>query len=160
MQAAKDTFLRTMADRLAVVNPARTVTLDGASRPAVMAVENETPVPANTFMETFLLSWEGAGPAMPDGPLMYLDCGLSYGSKGSDDMLRTDRGRTVTAMDGELLRLCEPRYAAVCDYTQTPPAALGSNIFWTLPVMAIPTEVDGVLLRTAKMRVFFFSEGA
>ena len=27
MQAAKDTFLRTLADRLAVVNPARTVTL-------------------------------------------------------------------------------------------------------------------------------------
>ena len=74
MQAAKDTFLRTMADRLAVVNPARTVTLDGASRPAVMAVENETPVPANTFLETFLLSWEGAGRVSPDSPLMYLDC--------------------------------------------------------------------------------------
>ena len=46
MQAAKDTFLMTLAARLAVVNPARTVTMDGASRPAVMAVENETPVPA------------------------------------------------------------------------------------------------------------------
>ncbi len=97
MQAAKDTFLRTLADRLAVVNPARTVTLDGASRPAVMAVENETPVPANTFLETFLLSWEGAGRAMPEGPLMYLDCKLSYGSKGTDEYVakrsRTHRDR-------------------------------------------------------------------
>ena len=66
---------------------------------------------------------------------MYLDCKVSYGSKGTDDMLRTDRGRIVTAMDVELLRVCEPRNAAECDYTQTPPAALGSNIFWTLPVM-------------------------
>ncbi len=160
MQAAKDTFLRTLADRLAVVNPARTVTLDGASRAAVMAVENETPVPANTFLETFLLSWKDAGQAMPQSRLMYLDCTLSYGSKGSGDRLRTDRGRTVTAMDCELLQICEPRYAGACDYTQTPPAALGVNIFWTLPVMEAPTEVDGILLRTAKIRLFFFPEVA
>jgi len=158
MQAAKDTFLRTLADRLAVVNPVRTVTLDGASRPAVMAVENETPVPVNTFLETFLLSWEGAGQAMPEGQLMYLDCTVSYGSKGTDTMLRSDRGRTVTAMDGELLRLCAPRCAPVCDYTQTPPAALGSNIFWTLPVMETAAEVDEVLVRTAKLRLFLFPE--
>lgn len=158
MQAAKDTFLRTLADRLAVVNPARTVTLDGASRPAVMAVENETPVPANTFLETFLLSWEDAGRAMPEGPLMYLDCKLSYGSKGSDSMLRSDRGRTVTAMDCELLQVCAPRYALACDYTQTPPASLGTNVFWTLPVMQAPSEEDGVLLRTAKIRLFYFPE--
>jgi hypothetical protein len=156
MQAAKDTFLRTLADRLAVVNPARTVTLDGASRPAVMAVENETPVSANTFLETFLLSWEGAGQVTPGSPLTYLDCNLSYGSKGTDDMLRTDRGRIVTAMDCELLQLCEPRHAAALDYTQTPPAALGANIFWTLPVMEASAVVDGILLRTAKMRLFFF----
>jgi hypothetical protein len=160
MQAAKDTFLRTLADRLAVVNPARTVMLDGASRAAVMAVENETPVPANTFLETFLLSWEGAGQAMPEGRLMYLDCTLSYGSKGSGDMLWGDRGRRVTAMDGELLRVCAPRCAPVCDYTQTPPAALGSNIFWTLPVMEAAAEVDGVLVRTAKVKLFFFLEVA
>ena len=91
---------------------------------------------------------------------MYLDCKLSYGSKGTDDRLRTDRGRIVTAMDGELLRMCEPRYAAACDYTQTPPAALGTNIFWTSPVMEAPAEVDGVLLRTAKIRLFFFPEVA
>lgn len=61
MQAAKDTFLMTLAARLAVVNPARTMTLDGASRPAVMAVENETAMPANTLLEAFLLHWGGAG---------------------------------------------------------------------------------------------------
>jgi hypothetical protein len=160
MQAAKDTFVRTLADRLAVVNPARTVTLDGASRPAVMAVENETPVPANTFLETFLLSFGGAGQVSPDSLLMYLDCSVSYGSKGTDDMLRTDRGRIVTTMDVELLRVCAPSNAAASDYTQTPPDALGSNIFWTRPVLDACTGVDGVILRTAKLRLFYFPEVA
>ena len=160
MQAAKDTFLRTLADRLALVNAARVVTVDGASRPAVLALENETSVPAETELETFLLSWEGAGQATPGGSLMYLDCKLSYGSKGTDAMLRTDRGRTVTAMDSELLQICHRRVATKCDYTQTPPAALGTNILWTHPVMAAPSDTDGVLLRTATMRVYFFPEAA
>lgn len=158
MQAAKDTFLSTLAARLAVVNPARTVTLDGASRPAVVAVENETPLPANTELETFQLSWAEAGRMSPDVALMYMDCKLSYGSRGSNDRMRTDRGRIVTAMDCELLQLCSPRRVAKCDYTQTPPAALGTNVFWTAPVMAAPEEVNGALLRTATVRVFFFPE--
>jgi hypothetical protein len=160
MQAAKDTFLKTLAARLAVVNPARMVMLDGASRPAVIALENETPLPANTELESFVLIWEGAGRVSPDVPLMYLDCKVSYGSQGTDAMLRTDRGRVVTAMDCELLQMSAPRRAAKCNYTQTPPAALGTNIFWTLPVMEAPSEVNGVLLRTATMRLFFFPEAA
>ncbi len=160
MQAAKDTFLMTLAARLTVLNPARTVTLDGASRPAVLAVENETPVPANTYLETFLLNWEGAGRVSPDAPLMFMDCKLSYGSQGTNDMVRTDRGRTVSAMDIELLQLCEPRQTPKYDYTQTPPSALGTSIFWTLPVLDSPSEVNGVLQRTAMVRLFFFPEVA
>jgi hypothetical protein len=160
MQAAKDTFLKTLASRLAVVNPARTLVIDGASRPAVLAVENESPLPVNEEQEAFLLSWEGAGQATPETPLMYLDCKVSYGSEGTDGMLRTDRGRILTEMDSELLRICHRRSAAKYDYTQTPPSALGTNIFWTVPVMEAPSEVNGVLLRTATIRVFFFPEVA
>lgn len=160
MQAAKDTFLMTLASRLAMLNPTRTVTLDGASRPAVMAVENETPVPANTFLETFLLSWEGAGRVSPDVPLMYVDCKLSYGSQGTNGMARTDRGRTVTAMDVELLQMCEPRQTPKYNYTSTPPSALGTNIFWALPVMESTSEVNGILLRTVSIKLFYFPEVA
>ena len=160
MQATKDTFLKTLAARLAVVNPARTLILDGASRPAVIAVENETSLPAHTVLETFLLHWEGADLATPVGPLMYMDCKLSYASEGTDSMLCTDRGRIVTAMDSELLQLCQPRCAAKCDYTQSPPAALGTTIFWTWPVMEPLTEVDGVLQRAAAVRLCFFPEVA
>jgi hypothetical protein len=158
MQAAKDTFLKTLAARLSVVNPARTVMLDGTLCPAVIATENQTPVPPNTELESFLLSWEGASHATPEAPLMYMDCKLSYSSRGTDAKLRTDRGRIITAMDSELLQLCQQRYAVKCDYTQTPPCALGTNIFWTQPVMTGLTDADGILLRTATIRLFFFPE--
>jgi len=159
MQAAKDTFLKTLAQRLAVVNPARTITMDGVTRPAVATVENEVQLPVQDELEAFLLSWEGAGRAIPEASLMYLDCKISYGSQGSDAMLRRDRGRILTAMDGELMQICHPRCAAKCDYTETLPTALGTNVFWTLPVMEAPSESEGVRLRTATMRLFYFPEG-
>jgi len=160
MQAAKDTFLKALADRLTVANPARTVVMDGAPRPAVLALENESPLSPEVKPETFLLSWEGIGQAMPEGPLMYLDCKLSYGSGGTNDMLRMDRGRILTAMDRELLKLCEPNRTAKYDYTLSPPSVLGTNVFWTWPVMEAPSEMAGVIQRTAAIRVFFFPEVA
>jgi len=160
MQAAKDTFLKTLAERLATVNPARTVTMDGVARPAVLTLENEAPVAADTQLETFLLSWQGAAQVAPGQGLMQMECKLSYGSQGTDDLLRTDRGRILTAMDGELLQICEPKRAAKCDYAQTPAAALGSFIFWNAPVLGDVKQAKGVLQRSAAMTVYFFPEVA
>jgi len=158
MQAAKDTFLKTLAGRLAVVNSGRTVMVDGVARPAVLAVENEAAVPANAVLEAFLLNWEAATHVMPEGRLMQVDCKVSYGSKGTDGMMGTDRGRIANAMDAELQKICEPRQAAKSDYTQNPPAALGTNIFWTRPEPVEASGANGVLMRTATVRVFFFAE--
>jgi hypothetical protein len=172
MQAAKDTFLKTLAGRLAVLNPNRTVTVDGASRPGVLAVENENATPGNKvlhpgnstaglpgdWLEVFLLNWDDASYVMPEGRLMQVDCTAIYGSKGTDGMMGTDRGRIVNAMDLELRRISEPRQTTKADHTQNPPAALGSNIFWTQPVFANPSGANGVLMRAAKIRVFFFPE--
>ncbi len=58
---------------------------------------------------------------------MYVDCKLSYGSEGTDDMLGTDRGRIVTAMDSELLQISEPCWAAKCDYTQSSTRGAGDK---------------------------------
>jgi hypothetical protein len=160
MQATKDTFLKTLSNRLAVVNPARTVMIDGSARPAVLALENETPLLPTATLDTFLLTWAGAAKAMPEGPLMYLDCKISYGTEGSNGMLRTDRGRVLTAMDTELLQSCRPNFAHKCDYTLTPQSLLGTNIFWTAPMMEAPVEVNGILQRTATIRLFFFPEVA
>ncbi len=174
MQAAKDTFLKTLSARLALLNPSRTVMVDGASRPAILAVENEAAMPGidqlphstkgtlsgAPVLEAFLLNWEAATHVMPEGRLMQMDCKVSYGSKGTDGMMGTDRGRIVNAMDAELQRICEPRQAAKSDYAQNPPAALGTNIFWTRPVFAEPRGANGVLLRETTIRVFFFAEVA
>jgi hypothetical protein len=158
MQAAKDTFLKTLAARLAVVNPARTVNVDGATRPAVLALENEIPMPDDTELDTFLLSWQGAAQVIPGDSLMQMECKVSYGSEGSSELLRTDRGRTVTTMDSELLRMLKPSRAPKCDYTQTVPVPLGTYIFWTAPVLEAASDGDGVLQRTATVKVFFFPE--
>ena len=62
-------------------------------------------------------------------------------------------------MDSELLQMCEPspRQNAI---TRNAASALGTNIFWTLPVMEAPSEANGVLQRTATIRLFFFPEVA
>ena len=41
MQSAKDTFYVTLRDRLAALNPARTVVVRGMVRPGVLVEENE-----------------------------------------------------------------------------------------------------------------------
>ena len=87
-----------------------------------------------------------------------MDCRVSCGSKGTDAMLGTDRGRIVNAMDAELQKICEPRQAAKSDYTQAPPLMLGTNVFWTRPALDEPSGESGVLTRAATVRVFFFSE--
>jgi len=158
MQAAKDTFLKTLASRLAVFNPARTVAWDGIALPAVIAVENETAMAASEVSETFVLFWQGAQRTMPESDLMYEDCRLTYSSKGTESMFGTDRGRTINAMQQELRQIAEPRWAMKYDYTQKPPALLGSNIFWTRPVTTEVTVKNGRMSQTATIRVFFFPE--
>jgi hypothetical protein len=160
MQAAKDTFLKTLAGRLAAVNPMRTVTMDGAARPAVLTLENEIPMRAETELETFLLDWQSAAEVVPGQGLMRMECKVSYGSQGTDDLLRTDRGRILTAMDSELLDICTPRRAVKSDYTQTPAAALETFIFWNAPVLEAVKSANGVLQRAATITLFFFPEVA
>ena len=43
MQPTKDSFYISLRDRLVAVDPNRTVTLDGATRPAIAVIENEPP---------------------------------------------------------------------------------------------------------------------
>jgi hypothetical protein len=54
MQFAKDSFYMTLQSRLAALNPARTVTLNGAQRPAMIVMENEYPNAAQRLANAFL----------------------------------------------------------------------------------------------------------
>src|SRR5579883_1566813 len=66
MQFAKDSFAVALRERLAALNPGRTVTLGGVQRPAVVVRENEMPNAAEPAMECFYLEW-GACRAVGEG---------------------------------------------------------------------------------------------
>lgn len=164
MQFAKDSFYVALRDRLALINPARTVAINGATRPAVLVVENEPATAIPLLANAFHLTWGSlqpiAGEQAAKRPLLGLTCEIRYGSSGMLDG-GVDRGRVMAALDTELLEMCSPGRTAKTDYTQIAPANLGSNVIWTKPLLK-PLETDrktGLLLvRNAELTVFFFPE--
>jgi hypothetical protein len=173
MQFTKDTFYITLRDRLATLNPARTITLNGVTRPAVVAAENEVVVPVRPLPDAFYLEW-GAAQAVPQQTggrgIFALDCLVSYHTFGTVES-GVDRGRSLAALDIELISICQPGTAPKLDYTQTPPADLGTSIVWSMPQLgkvsgseaprgeALPRGTAGVRLeRTVSLKVFFFPE--
>ena len=162
MQSAKDSFVRALSARLAALDPDRTVYLDGATRPAIVVVENEAGGCAAPSPGVFYLEWDEAKIlAETSGatrPTLALACTISYRTSGSDANSGTDRGRALAALDLELLQICNPCIAAKQDFTQTTPADLGTKIFWSQPQLAAAEAVGGELRRTAKLSLFFTPE--
>ena len=172
MQFTKDTFYITLRGRLAALNPQRMITLNGVTRPAVVAAENEAVIPVKPLPDAFYIEW-GAVQAVPpvgDRAIFSLECLISYHTFGTVES-GVDRGRTLAALDTELISICQPAFTAKLDYTKNPAAGLGTSIVWTMPVLgkvvgseaprteALPRGTTGVRLeRTASLKVFFFSE--
>ena len=184
MQFAKDSFFLALQRRLAVLNPARTVTLNGTTVPAVLATENLPPASAEPWPNTFYIEWGPAG--VLDGhagnvALMSLECVISYYTLGTVPSM-VDRGRVLGQLDNELLSICQPTSAGKSDYTKSPSAQLGTCVFWNQPAFEEATTSgvedntlayqgrathramyerayqDGRAERRAKLTVFFFSE--
>jgi hypothetical protein len=161
MQNAKDSFYLALRERLAAINPARTVVVNGATRPAVIVAENESPTAAPPQLNAFYLRWGAArvvqGAERARRPLMALECAISYAAAGASDAA-TDRGRTLAALDLELLQMCTPPRTQKCDYTWSPPAMLGTMVFWGVPEFGEPEPVGELLRRAARLTIFFFPE--
>lgn len=173
MQFAKDSFYMTLRDRLAALNPKRTITLNGAVRPAVVVAENEMVIPVEPLPDAFYVEWGAArrGEQDHDGhAAIGMDCVISYHTLGTTQS-GVDRGRTLTELDVELMNICMPARTSKRDYRQTPSVDLGTNVFWTLPQLeevagreaprtpGLPLGTQGVRLeRRTKLTVFFFSE--
>ncbi len=184
MQFAKDSFFLALQTRLAGLNPARTVTINGATVPAVLVVENLPPASAEPQPNTFYIEWGSA--AVVDGhtgdaALMSLECVISYYTLGTVQSM-VDRGRVLGQLDGELLAICQPTNTEKYDYTQSPSADLGTSVFWNQPAFQEATTSgvedntaayqgralrramyeqsyqDGRVERRAGLTVFFFSE--
>jgi len=81
MQFAKDSFFLALQQRLAGLNPGRTVTLNGATVPALLVPENLPPSSAEPQPNTFYIEWGAAGVVdghAGDAALMSLECVISY----------------------------------------------------------------------------------
>jgi hypothetical protein len=173
MQFAKDSFYMALRERLASLNPLRTVTLNGATRPAVIVAENELVIPVEPLPDAFYIEWAAAQAVenqMGSRALMTMDCVISHLTFGTAES-GVDRGRTLAALDMELTSICQPGHTAKRDFTQAPSTDLGTNIFWTVPRLGAVTGSDGPrnetipgkgqsarLERKALLQVFFFTE--
>ena len=159
MQATKDTFYIALRERLVNIDPNRTVTLDGATRPAIAVVENEPPSGAPPLCDTFYLQWGNARPASNSTPmLMAMDCTVSYCTKGSMQNGSLDRGRDLASLDNDLLAICTPLQSAKYDYSANPPVGLGSTIFWSQPVLKSAKSTPPYVGREVTITVFFYPE--
>jgi hypothetical protein len=160
MQNAKDTFYVTLRDRLAAVNPARTMVLRGVTRPGVLVEENEL-ASAYQPVDAFCLRWTGskvdAGAALP---LVAMSCEIRYGSDGNAGNGGMDRGRLLAAMDAELVAAvgAAPQSAAKMNYTGASPVALGTRVFWGDVAFGAATVNGERLERVATVEVFCYQE--
>lgn len=158
MQSAKDTFYITLRDRLAAINPSRTIALRGAVRTAVVVAENEL-VAATNPSEAFVLTWlDLAIDSSEPLPLHTLLCEIAYATRGTAENSGMDRGRVLDAMDGELRTILQPASAVKQGFDTIPAATHGTNIFWSEPGFGKTVTKDGQIARTAQVSVFALQE--
>src|SRR3974390_3084475 len=109
MQAAKDTFYVALRDRLVQCDPTLTITIDGATRPAIVVLENEPPASLPLQNDAFYLEWGAARPVRPETSALFaMDCVIGYTSAGQQDSGGVGRGRDLSKLDGDLLMMCGP----------------------------------------------------
>ena len=158
MQSAKDTFYITLRDRLATLNPSRTIVVRGAVRPAITVAENELAVSADPS-EAFVLVWTAAVIDSSEPlPLHTLRCDVRYATRGMPETLGMDRGRALDAMDRELRTVLQPASACKRNFEADPAATQGTNIFWSEPRFGAAATKEGQAARTVQVDVFALQE--
>jgi hypothetical protein len=89
---------------------------------------------------------------------MQMNCTITYSTIGTPNSTGADRGRSLAALDSELLAITAAGFTAKLDYTQSPPAPLGTNILWTRPVFADSQSLGAELRRVATLTIFFYPQ--
>lgn len=173
MQFAKDSFFLALRERLAALNPARVVTVNGATVPAIVVIENLPPRYGEPEPNTFYIEWGAAAVDFENSwgcELMSLEVEISYHSFGSVQSM-VDRGRVLGQLDFELLSICQPPNAEKRDYKQSPSADLGTRVFWSQPTFPVSdgagkrsfttdaeNHQDARVERKARLKLYFFPE--
>jgi hypothetical protein len=158
MQNAKDSFYMALRSRLTCVNPDRTVVLRGAVRPGILVEEAEAPfnqIPSDVFV----LRWLGLGTDVNlDTTLIAAECEIIYETCGCQSFGGLDRGRALSAMDGELLSILQPFCTPKLSFTATPPALLLTQVFWDEPGFGPVITQRDRLGRSVKVTIFSYQE--
>ena len=158
MQNAKDTFYVTLRNRLATLNPNRTMLLRGAQRSGILVEEAEAVVPMPPA-DVFVLRWTTLGTDV-NLPLVLarIECEILYATGGTQAASGLDRGRALEEMDAEVFGLLSPNCAPKMNYTQTPPVQLNTPVFWTPAIFTPAVTLRDRLSRSAKVTVFAYQE--
>jgi hypothetical protein len=158
MQNAKDSFYMTLRTRLAALNPGRTILLRGAVRPGILVEEAEAPF-NQLPSDVFVLRWLGLGTEMDlSSTMSATECEIVYQTCGTQSFSGLDRGRSLSAMDEELLTLLQPFHTPKLSYMTTPPTVMLTQVFWDEPAFSpIVTQRD-LVSRTAKLMVYSYQE--
>ena len=176
MQNLKDTFYLQLRDRIAAINPGRTIVVRGALRPGVLVSENELPAgEAAPIPDAFCLTWSGlAVEPAPALPLTAMRCEIAYTTDGTAGNAGMDRGRLLTAMDAELQAALGPTQPQSGSQSRSqsrpqstpkitvvdgqPIAADGTSIFWSDVAFGPQQLVGERALRTASVEVFGYGQ--
>ena len=144
--------------RLATVNPDRTTLLRGAVRPGILVEEAEAPF-SQFPNDVFVLRWLGLGADLDlASTLIAEECEITYQTCGTQSFGGLDRGRSLSAMDEELVAMLQPFYAPKMNYTVQPPAAMPTQIFWDEPGFTPTVSQRDRLSRSAKVMVYSYQE--
>ena len=158
MQNAKDSFYMAMRARLAAVNPERTTVLRGAVRPGILLEEAEAPL-SQLPADVFVLRWLGIGSDVNlDAPMVAAECEILYQTCGCESFGGLDRGRTLSAMDEELLAMLQPFSTPKLSFTATPPAPMLTQVFWDEPGFGPVVVQRDRLSRSVKVMVYSYQE--
>jgi len=166
MQNARDTFYVTLRDRLAALNPARTMVLRGVTRPGVLVEENEL-ASATQAANVFCLRWTGLSVNAQGGlPLVTMSCEIQYATDGDAGNGGMDRGRLLSGMDAELMvavsavpqNTVKMNYVASAGGSGLAPVAMATNVFWGDAAFGAMVVNGERLERVATVEVFCYQE--
>ncbi len=158
MQNAKDSFYMALRSRLAALNPARTIMLRGAVRPGILVEEAEAPF-SQIPGDVFVLRWLGLGADLElDSAMVAEECEITYQTCGCQSFGGLDRGRSLSAMDGEVIAMLQPFCTPKLSFTATPPAAMLTQVFWDDPEFGPVVTQRDRLSRSVKVMVYSYQE--
>ncbi len=158
MQNAKDSFYMALRTRLTVVNPARTVLIRGAVRPGIVVEEAEA-LFSQAPADVFIVRWLGIGMDMElESPMMAAECEIFYQTMGTQAFGGLDRGRSLSEMDNELLKMLMPMQTPKLSYATNPPVAMLTQVFWDEPTLGPAVMQRDKLSRSVKVKVYCYLE--